>query len=78
MRLKSDNAVFDIETDADITNWLPGDNLWEQNDKLPDNIPSGNYILEPGIKFSDDRVIEIATKGKKNNGFLEVGNIEIK
>ena len=78
VRLRNDKNVFDIETDADIRKWLPGDNLWENNIKLPDNIPSGNYMLEVGIKYSDERVIEVATKAKKNNGFLEVGKIEIK
>ena len=78
LRLRNDNAFFDIKTDADITSWLPGDNLWTQNITLPTNIPNGSYVLEAGIKFSDEKVIEIASKGKKNNGFLEIGKIEIK
>lgn len=78
IRLRNDNDIYDIETNADITSWLPGDNIWQENIKLPDNLPCGKYKLEAGIKVSDTDRIRLATKCPENDGFRTVGEIEIK
>ena len=77
IRLRNEFATYTLETDADITAWLPGDNIWQQNITLPDDIRCGNYALEVGIPFDVNDTIKIATLCHNNDGYLVIGNIDI-
>lgn len=49
LRLKSDKRTEILITDADITTWLPGDNLYDDAVSIPSDIPSGQYDLQIAI-----------------------------
>lgn len=72
IRLRSEQGVYDFETDADITSWLPGDILWDGTITLPEDIPAGDYILEAGIRKGNDQVL-LATDSECTDGFSRIG-----
>ena len=67
-------------TDADITTWLPGDNLYDDAVFVPLDMPSGIYQLQIGIVDlqSHEPRVNLAIKGKNKEGWYSVGKIEIK
>lgn len=73
IRLRGEQGVFDFETNADITTWLPGDILFDCSITLPGNIPSGDYILEAGIVRGNETIL-LATDSPRTNGFSQIGD----
>jgi hypothetical protein len=73
IRLRGERGVFDFETNADITTWLPGDILFDCSITLPGNIPSGDYILEAGIVRGNETIL-LATDSPRTNGFSQIGD----
>jgi len=67
-------------TDADINSWLPGDNIYDDSVFLPTDMPSGDYELQVGIvdRQSHKPIIKLAIKGRDEEGWYTIGNIEIK
>ncbi len=52
VRLKNGQRAEILLTGADITTWLPGDSLWDEELKVPAGLPAGEYeialaLLEP-------------------------------
>ena len=73
IRLRGENGIYDFETDADITSWLPGDILWDGTLTLPEDLPEGAYILEAGISNGKEQVL-LATDSECTNGFSRIGD----
>lgn len=72
LRLRGESgAVYDFETDADITAWLPGTHRWEGSITLPANMAKGKYALEIGIT-DGDTVVQLATDAPARDGFRQV------
>lgn len=77
IRLSSRNGeIYDFETNADITTWLPGDIVLKPQIKLPQDLPKGDYKLSVGIT-DGDTTVRMANPTKNINGFDIVGNIII-
>jgi len=66
-------------TETSIQGWLPGKKNSSLNYMLPADLPAGNYELEMGLVFhsSIDHVIPIANKGKTDDGWYKLGNLEV-
>jgi hypothetical protein len=67
-------------TDTSIRGWLPGQRTLTINYRIPEGLSAGNYTLEMGIVFhnSIDHVIPIANKGKTNDGWYALGDLNIR
>ncbi len=80
IRLKNKSDTKIIITDADITTWLPGDNLYDTSLFIPSGMPIGSYELQIGIvdKQSHTPKLKLAIEGKDNEGWYTIGNIKVK
>jgi hypothetical protein len=67
-------------TDADITTWMPGDNLYNSAIFLPYNMPKGKYQLQIGIvdKQTHKPNVKLAIGGRTSGGWYHLGEIEVK
>jgi hypothetical protein len=66
-------------TDADIRNWLPGDNLYDGSLRIPDTVESGNYELLIGILDRSGKYpkVKLAIEGRNPGGWYPMGFIEV-
>lgn len=67
-------------TDADITTWLPGDNLYDDAVFIPFDMPAGIYQLQIGIVDRQSHVpkVNLAIEGRNPEGWYQLGKLEIK
>ena len=80
IRLTNGKRTEVLITDADITGWLPGDNLYDDAVFIPPGMPAGIYQLQIGIvdRQSQKPKVNLAIEGKNDEGWYPVGKIEIK
>ena len=79
LRLKNDEKIEILVTNADIRTWLPGDNLYDDTVLVPSNVPRGEYDLQIGIldPLSNKTKIKLAISGKQPDGWYYLGKIKI-
>ena len=79
LRLKNDRESQILTTDADIRNWLPGDNLYDNSVLIPANLPQGEYVLQIGILdlYSNNPKVKLAISGRQPDGWYQLGKINI-
>jgi hypothetical protein len=79
LRLKNLDHTEILITDADITAWLPGDNLWDQALVVPAKLPAGDYDLALGIldPHTQQPKVKLAIEGLKADGWYRLGPIKI-
>ena len=67
-------------TDANINDWLPGDNIFDDAIFLPADMPLGDYNIQIGIidPQTHKPVIKLAIEGKDAAGWYTLGKIKIK
>jgi len=79
LRLKNSRHSGILLTGADITGWLPGDNLYDDAVFLPPGVTEGEYDLEIGIL--DPRTLEpavrLAVAGRTEDGWYGLGRIRV-
>ncbi len=80
LRLKGNKDSRVLLTDANITTWLPGDNLYDNAVFIPLDMPSGKYNLQIGMVDcqSHEPKVNLAIEGRDNEGWYSIGQIEIK
>lgn len=77
IRLRGERAVYDTVTNVDLRSWLPGDNLYDTVLNLPSDLPTGDYVIEAGIKTKKGNIL-IATDSERTEGFSRIsGKIRI-
>jgi hypothetical protein len=66
-------------TDADIREWLPGDNIYDNSVFIPENFAPGDYAVQVGIvdPLSGQPKIQLAIEGKDESGWYALGKIKI-
>lgn len=66
-------------TDADLTTWLPGDNLHDDAIFLPYDLPAGNYRIEVAIvnRQTLQPGIRLAIAGRGDDGWYPMGDISV-
>ena len=74
LRLRNDKNNYEFKTEADITKWMPGDNLLDEIIQLPKNIIPGEYILEAGITDGNTQIL-FANDTLRKGCFSEISNI---
>jgi hypothetical protein len=80
IRLKGENESRILATDADLTAWLPGDNMYDNSVFIPLDIPAGDYDIQIGIVDPHTRVpaVKLAITGLEPDGWYQLGKISIK
>jgi len=80
LRLKNDEKAEILLTNADITTWLPGDNLYDDTVLVSADMPIGEYYLQIGIidPQSNKPKVKLAISGKQDDGWYYLGKIKIK
>jgi hypothetical protein len=78
-RFKSATRTEVLPTDADITAWLPGDNLFDSSVTVPARLPAGVYELELGLLDPLSKVpkVRIAIAGRTEDGWYRLGTIKV-
>lgn len=79
LRLTSDRAAAVLPTDADITTWLPGDNLYDDAVFVPPELAPGDYDLDLAIldARSGKPKVKLAIAGPKSDGWYHLGRIRV-
>lgn len=80
IRLINKKRTEVLITDADITTWLPGDNIYDDSVFIPLDMPLGVYELQIGIidRQSHKPKVNLAIEGKDPEGWYLLGKLEIK
>jgi len=79
LRLKNLRDSIAFVTDANITEWLPGDNLYNSSVFIPKNLAPGFYEVQIGIVdlLTRKPKIQLAIEGKDAEGWYNLGKIKI-
>ena len=79
LRLKNGEDTRVLITGADIREWLPGDNLYDDAVFIPPDISSGDYDLQIGIidPLTSEPSIKLAIEGTEQDGWNTLGKITI-
>ncbi len=80
VRLKNNNSSGVMITNADITTWLPGDNLYDDAVFVSPGTPAGEYDMQIGIvdPLSHEPRVNLAIEGRDTEGWYTIGKINIK
>ncbi len=78
-RIKSDTQEKEYITDANIKEWLPGDNLYKGGMYIPSDFPAGEYEIAVAIidKINYKPVVQLAIEGKESDGWYKLGKTTI-
>lgn len=77
VRLVKGDEIHEYATDIDIRTWLPGKSLEKIIYKLPEDINSGDYDIEIGIRMSNAPDLYFCTDAERNGYFYKVGKVKI-
>ncbi len=79
IQLKNKQNTQILITEADIRNWLPGDNLFDDAVFLPMDMQAGEYNLQIGIidPLTNMAKIKLAIEGKTPDGWYNLGKMII-
>jgi hypothetical protein len=79
LRLKDATRAEVLLTEADVTTWLPGDNLFDSSVTVPTNLPAGDYDLELGLLDPLSKVpkVKLAIEGRGEEGWYRLGTINV-
>ncbi|TAN10951.1 MAG: DUF4832 domain-containing protein [Chitinophagaceae bacterium] len=79
IRLETKSKSITVITNADITQWLPGDYVYNDAVYVPFNMPAGEYELQIGIvdRETHKPVINIAIEGRDAQGWYSLGKIHV-
>jgi len=79
IRLINEDHEIILPTDADIKQWLPGDNVYEDAVFIPPDTRPGTFELQIGIldpMLSGPR-INLAMEGRNPEGWYSLGKVEV-
>ena len=79
LRLKNYKKTLMLITDADVTTWLPGDNLYDDAVFVPLDVSPGEYDLQIAIldRFTNKPKVKLAIAGMESDGWYTLGKITI-
>jgi len=80
LRLQSSARTEVLLTDADIRDWLPGDNLYDSAVFLPADLPPGDYALDLALLDPHTRQpkVKLAIAGLTLDGWYHLGMISVR
>ncbi len=79
LRLKNNKKSRIFLTEADISTWLPGDNLFDDAIFIPNDMSPGEYELQIAIidPLTSIPKIKLAIEGMDQDGWYSMGNLKI-
>jgi uncharacterized protein DUF4832/glycosyl hydrolase family 42 (putative beta-galactosidase) len=79
LRLKNDKDSVIFLTGANIREWLPGDNIYDNSVFIPKNFVAGAYDVQIAIvdPLTHKPRVQLAIEGKDEEGWYYLGKIEI-
>lgn len=78
LRIGSPDYQKTFLTDADVTSWLPGDNLYDSQAFLPIDLAPGDYQLDLAIVDETHKPkVRLAIEGRLDDGWYRLGSIKI-
>ncbi|WP_372934991.1 DUF4832 domain-containing protein, partial [Mariniphaga sediminis] len=79
LKLENESRADILLTDADITTWLPGDNLYDDAVFIPRDMPAGVYNIKIGIvdRQSYEPKIKLAIEGRDQEGWYLIGKVNL-
>ena len=79
LRFRDATRTEVLLTEADITTWLPGDNLFDSSVTVPTSLRGGDYDLELGIldPLSNIPKVRLAIEGRSEEGWYRMGPIRV-
>ena len=79
IRLKNNKDSITFLTDADIREWLPGDNLYDNSVFVPNSFTPGNYNVQVAIvdPSTGKPKIKLAIEGKDAEGWYDLGKVKV-
>ncbi len=79
IRLKSGDQMAVLPTDANIREWMPGDNVCDGSLFVPGDLPSGTYQVQVAIvdRWNFESRVKLAIEGRGEDGWYQLGQIQI-
>lgn len=79
IKLKNEKDSITFVTDANITGWLPGDNLYDNSVFIPRTFTPGKYDVQIAIidPLTGKPKIQLAIEGKDAGGWYDLGKIKV-
>ncbi|MEX1135616.1 MAG: DUF4832 domain-containing protein [Balneolales bacterium] len=84
LRLRNAEANTVLLTEADIREWMPGDNLYNDAVYIPDDLPPGEYQLELAMIYPINQLgidhqpaIKLPIDARTEDGWYSLGKIEV-
>ena len=80
IRLKSDDFVSVLATDANIKEWMPGDIVYDNSVFIPHDMPAGTYDLQVSLvdRWKFEPRVNLAIEGREDDGWYQLGQINVK
>lgn len=85
LRLRNEDSNIVLLTDADVRNWMPGDNLYDGAVFVPGEFPNGEYWLELALVEPLDSpgepvkpAVKLAIEGRTDDGWYRLGKIQVR
>jgi hypothetical protein len=79
LRLRGNGRSEVLLTGADITGWMPGDNLYDNAVLVPAGMQPGEYDLEIAIVDPESRLpkVKLAIEGMQPDGWYTLGKLRV-
>jgi hypothetical protein len=79
IRLVGQGRSLVFETDADITDWLPGDIIYDGSLVVPLDTPEGEYEIQLGLldPHTDKPGIKLAIAGRNSEDWYPLGKVRV-
>jgi len=78
LRLAGSGGGAILPTEADISSWLPGDNLYDGKVFLPIDTPPGAYEIDLAIIDETNQPrVRLAIEGRRDDGWYRLGSIKV-
>lgn len=80
LRLRRGDASWTMLSEADVRTWLPGDAFTDETVQIPEEVERGDYLLDVGIvdRSSQEPVIKLAMEGRREDGWYEMGAVQVR
>jgi hypothetical protein len=80
LRLTSPSRSVVLLTDADITNWVPGDHLFDGAISAPADLYPGAYELALALldPLTSEPKVRLAIAGRAHDGWYPMGKIQVR
>ena len=68
-----------LPTDANIKDWLPGDNVYDNAVFIPNDLPVGVYDVQLALvdRWKFEPRVKLAIEGRGDDGWYQLGQIKI-